>query len=527
MESRVPSALVLPQVLGPSREPGSGRAGPSLLRSAAAARALASVLRPCYGPHGRQKLLVVDGGEAVCTGQAAAILKALRLEHPAARLIREAAQTQAERCGDGTAFVVLLTAALLEQAEGLLRAGLTRSQAREALAAAAAAAAAALPALAVRSLGPLEDPTWALLSVVSTHLLPNAGCLARLVAQACWASKEPDGSFRAERVGVCALRGGTPEQSCVLPGLALPAACCGMRTSVPAGARLALFACPFGPAAPGLPAVARLSGPADLAALRAGSERALERQLAPLAALGINVAVASGDADEAAVAVADRLGIMVLRAASRRDLAYLSEVLDTPLLPRLEPPPRPGRCRRVYLQALGGALAAVLEEPAGGAPALTLVLRGATAEGLRGARLAAYRAIDAFAQLCRDPRLLPGAGAAEMALAAALGDQGRRLDGPRGPAFLALARALRSLPGTLAANAGLAVAQALAELSGVHQAGNFLVGVGAEGLIDVAREGVWDPLVAKLQALQTAADTVMELVTVDEIVLAREDAAQP
>ncbi|KAM4874082.1 T-complex protein 1 subunit theta-like 2 [Thomomys bottae] len=533
MESRVPSALVLPQVLGPRREegsrraaagPGAGPAGRYLLRSTAAVQALASVIRPCYGPHGRRKFLVTAHGEAVCTGQAAAILKALQLEHPAAQFIREAAQTQAEHSGDGTALVILLTEALLEQAENLLRAGLTRAQVREAYATATAEVLTALPSLAVRSLGPLEDPTWALFPVVNTHAVPDAHRLARLVAHACWASRAADGGFRAERVGVCALRGGTPDQSCILPGLALPAACCGLRTAVLSGARVALLLCAFGPASPRLPATARLSDPAGLAALRRGSDRALERQIAQLAELGINAVVVWGDVDDAAVAVADRLHILVARARARRDVVYLSQVLDTPLQTQLLPPSRPGRCGKLYEQELDDAgRAVVLEWPPAGAPApaLTLVLRGGSAEALRAAEQAAYHGLDAFAQLCQDPRLLPGAGATEMALATTLWEKGHKLEGPNGPAFLAFARALRSLPRTLAENAGLAAGAAVAELSGAHQTGNFLLGVGTDRLVNVAQEGVWDPLTAKARGLQMAAERVMQLVSVDEIVLAR------
>lgn len=50
------------------------------------------------------------------TGYGTAILRVLELEHPAARLLRLAAQS-----GDSVAFVVPLAQALLAQAEHLLR----------------------------------------------------------------------------------------------------------------------------------------------------------------------------------------------------------------------------------------------------------------------------------------------------------------------------------------------------------------------------------------------------------------------
>ncbi|EHH17885.1 hypothetical protein EGK_14369 [Macaca mulatta] len=524
MDSTVSSALELPQrlALHPRESPRSPEEeDPHLLSSLAAVQTLANVIRPCYGPHGRQKFLVTMKGETVCTGCAAAILRALELEHPAAWLLREAAQTQAENSGDGTAFVVLLTEALLEQAEQLLKAGLPRPQLREAYATATAEVLATLPSLAIQSLGPLEDPSWALHSVMNTHTLSSTDHLTKLVAHACWAIKELDGSFKPERVGVCALHGGTLEDSCLLPGLAMSGKVCGQMAAVLNGARVALFACPFGPAHPNAPATARLSSPADLAQFSKGSDQLLEKQVGQLAATGINVAVVLGEVDEETLMLADRYGIVVIQARSRMEIIYLSEVLDTPLLPRLLPPQRPGRCQRVYRQELGDGLVVVFEWECTGTPALTVVLRGATTQGLRSAEQAIYHGIDAYFQLCQDPRLIPGAGATEMALAKMLSDKGSRLEGPSGLAFLAFARALKYLPKTLAENAGLAVSDVVAEMSGVHQGGNLLMGVGAEGIINVAQEGVWDTLIVKAQGFRAVAEVVLQLVTVDKIVMAK------
>uniref|UniRef100_A0A8C0JV74 Chaperonin containing TCP1 subunit 8 like 2 n=1 Tax=Canis lupus dingo TaxID=286419 RepID=A0A8C0JV74_CANLU len=519
----IPSALppFLPTGRPRRRARGPGAQEEHLLCSVPAAQTLARVIRPCYGPHGRQKLLVTARGTTVFTGSAAAILQALELEHPAARLLREAAHKQAESCGDGAAFVVLLAEALLQQAEHLLRAGLPRSQLREAYAAATAEVLALLPSLSIRSLGPLEDPFWALYSVMNTHSASQMDYLTKLVAHACWATKELDGSFHRERVGVCTLRGGRLEDSCLLPGMALAAKPCGQVISVLHGARVALFVCAFGPASPNAPATARLSSSADLTKFRKGSEQLIEKQVAQLVTASINVVVVWGNINENTLTLADKYGIMVIQARSRRDMVYLSEVLGTPLMPYLIPPLKPGKCQRVYQQDLGEGMAVVFEWECPATPALTIALRGATAEGLKSAEQAAYHGIDAYFQLCQDPRLLPGAGATEMALAKILSEKGSRLEGLNGPAFLAFAQALQSLPETLAENAGLVVSEVMAEMKGAHQAGNLLVGVGVEGIINVTQEGVWDTLVAKAQGLRAVADVALQLVNVDEIIVAK------
>ncbi|XP_075407019.1 T-complex protein 1 subunit theta-like 2 [Tenrec ecaudatus] len=519
----------LPELLSQSSKPGipaPGAREKDALSSTAAARTLISIIRPCYGPHGRQKLLVTAKGETVCTGYALAILRALELEHPAAWLLREAAQTQAESRGDGTAFVVLLAGALLEQAELLLRAGLPRAQLREAYAAATAEVVATLPSLVIGSLGPLEDPFWALNSVMNTHALFQTDFLTKLVSQACWTIRELDGNFNPERLGVCTLRGATLEDSCLLPGLAVAGKPCGQVTMVLRGARIALFTCPFGPASTNAPATACFSSPDDLTKFSKEKEQLAEKQIAQLTAMNINVVVVWGEIEEKTLIEAEKFSIMVIQAKSRKEMAYLSEVLGTPLLSYLIPPLVPGKCQRVYTQELGESLAVVFEWDHASAPALTLVLRGATTDGLRSLEQAVYHGIDAYFQLCQDPRLLPGAGATEMALAKMLSDKGSQLEGAGGLAFLAFAQALRSLPEALAENAGLTVTNVMTEMYRAHQEGNFLIGVGQEGIINVAKEQVWDTLMAKARGLQVVADVVLQLVTVDEVILAKKSPSQ-
>ena len=55
------------------------------------------------------------------TNDAATILRELDVQHPAAKMIVLACQQQEQEVGDGTNFVMVLTGALLEHAESLLR----------------------------------------------------------------------------------------------------------------------------------------------------------------------------------------------------------------------------------------------------------------------------------------------------------------------------------------------------------------------------------------------------------------------
>lgn len=98
-------------------------------------------------------------------------------------------------------------------------------------------------------------------------------------------------------------------------------------------------------------------------------------------------------------------------------MVYLSETMGTPLLTGLLPPLERGKCQKVYRKELQGSVVVVFEWEHENTCSLTLVLSGLTIQGLWGAEQAVYCGIDAFSQLCQDPRVLPGAGATEMALA--------------------------------------------------------------------------------------------------------------
>uniref|UniRef100_A0A8C6S076 Chaperonin containing TCP1 subunit 8-like 1 n=1 Tax=Nannospalax galili TaxID=1026970 RepID=A0A8C6S076_NANGA len=506
VQCKVPSALELPQWLEPGLEKISGCLGEEhscVLWDTDAAQTLATTIWPCYGPYGRRKFLVTAKGETICTGHTAAILRALELEHPAAQFIRELAQSQAEGSGDSTAFVGLLTKALLEQAQHLLWACLPCTQLWEALATATEVLT-ALPSLAIRSLGPLEDLSWALYSAMNTHTLSNIEHLTKLVAQVCWVSQESDGSFKPERVGVCTLQGGALGDSQILPGLAISGKPCGQMTEV--------LTNPM--------ATARLSSPEELLQLTAQTKQ-VNKEVDQLAAMDISVVVVvvSGDVDKNTATHTDSCAIMVILAKSQKEMVYLSEAMGTPLLTQLFPPVEPGRCQKVYRRDLGATVAVVFRWEHESSPSLTLVLRVPTIQGLRGAEQAVYHCIEVFCQLCQDPKLLAGAGA--MALAKMLAEKGSQLAGPNGPAFLPFAQALRLLQETLAENAGLATQQVMAKLSASHQDGNFFTGEGTEGLVNVTHSKIWDSLRVKVCALQVVAKVVQQLVTEDEIIVAK------
>jgi chaperonin GroEL (HSP60 family) len=88
-----------------------------------AARAVANAVRSTLGPKGMDKLLVDSMGEVTITNDGVTILKEMDVQHPAAKMLIEAAKTQDNEVGDGTTTVAVLAGELLKKAENLLEQG--------------------------------------------------------------------------------------------------------------------------------------------------------------------------------------------------------------------------------------------------------------------------------------------------------------------------------------------------------------------------------------------------------------------
>ena len=89
----------------------------------AAAKAVAGLVQSTLGPKGMDKMLINKLGQVSMTNDGINILKDIGIEHPAAKMVVEVARTMESTAGDGTTSSVILSAALLDKAEKLIKKG--------------------------------------------------------------------------------------------------------------------------------------------------------------------------------------------------------------------------------------------------------------------------------------------------------------------------------------------------------------------------------------------------------------------
>ena len=127
-----------------------------------------------------------------------------------------------------------------------------------------------------------------------------------------------------------------------------------------------------------------------------------------------------------------------------------------------------------------------------------------------------------------DPKLLPGGGATEMALAVAIRKHGQSLQGlgTQQAPFMAVGEALEVIPRTLAQNCGVSVIRTITSLRAKHASaldeGNLKCAVGVNGttgeLADMHDLGIWEPYSVKVQTIKSSIENACMILRIDDIV---------
>ena len=109
-----------------------------------------------------------------------------------------------------------------------------------------------------------------------------------------------------------------------------------------------------------------------------------------------------------------------------------------------------------------------------------------------------------------------------MAAALAVKEAAEQESGRQRLAMEAFARALESIPSTLATNAGVDQLDTLLALRSAHRNGNYESGIGSSGSVEVV-EQAWAPTETLLHGIEAATETACGLLRVDQVISARGD----
>ncbi|ESP87057.1 thermosome subunit beta [Candidatus Halobonum tyrrellensis] len=506
-------------------------------RTAAAVGAtLGETVRTTLGPTGMDKMFVDGNGMVLLTNDAKTLLGEMRVNLdlvPAAGLLADLAVEQDESVGDGTATAVALAGDLLGRAADLFERGVHPTTVADGYALAARRTGTALADAA--SAAPLDDGPGVdgggdLGSATAEGAVRTAvagwgndrdeATLASLLVEAA-TELAATGDVDWDRVTVTKVPGGRVADSYLQRGVLYEGE--PVHAAMPRLLEPARVACLNTNLTPrtttGDHGPVTLDGADDADRLLAFEAETVEARARRLVDSGANAVFSDKSVDERAQQFFADRGVLAVRRVAESELRAIARATGAAVTDAgVVDPSDLGRAASIEHGRLGGE--DVFTVATEDADCVAVVVRGGSKQVLNEMERAVRSGFAALRALSRDPRVVPGGGAAEVGAAMDLRAYATRLDGREQFAVEAFADALELVPRTLAENAGLDALDALVELRRRHDAGEAAAGVRAEtaDLGDATAAGIVDPLWVRRRTVAAAADAASRLLRVDAVV---------
>ncbi|TKX19266.1 putative T-complex protein 1 subunit theta [Elsinoe australis] len=538
----------------------------AIIRNIDACRTISSTVSTSFGPYGRNKIVINHLQKLILTNDAVTILRELDVVHPAAKLLVMASQQQEAEMGDGTNLVIVLAGELLKKAEELIRMGLKTSDIVSGYEKAGKEVLRGLEEVEVERVGDVREKgelAKALRTVIGAKQAGYEDVLAELVAEAVLAvlPKNP-ANFNVDNVRVVKIMGGSMDQSRVVKGMVFGREPEGT-TRKATKAKVGVYSCPIDISQTETKGTVLLKNAKEMLDFTKGEESQMETAIKELHDSGLRVVIAGSTVGELAMHYLNRYDILVIKVQSKFELRRICRVVGATPLARLGAPmpDEMGNVDVVETLEIGGDRVTVFRQENETTRTATLVLRGATQNHLDDIERAVDDGVNVVKAITRDPRLVAGAGATEMALVEKVAAVADKTPGLAQYAIRKYAEAFEVVPRLLAESAGLDATEVLARLYTAHSAAKgprpsssarngtasssgkkgakdgdededddediCAVGVDVSnaegtGTLDAVDEGILDLMVSKMWAIKLATEAARTVLSVDQIIVARQ-----
>ena len=493
-----------------------------------AAIAVAEMLRTTYGPRGMDKMLVDSLGDITITNDGATILDKMDLQHPAAKMLVQIAKGQDEEVGDGTKTAVIFAGELLKQSEELLLKEIHPttivSGYKKAL------------ELAIDYLYKIAEPIditnkELLREVAKTALTSKAVHGARdhiaeiSVEAVTTVAESRDGRWYVDldNIQVVKKHGGSLLDTKLVKGVILDKEV--VHPAMPrrvVGARIALLDAPLEIEKPEIDAEIRISDPTYMRKFLEEEENILSKYVDKIASVGANVVVCQKGIDDVAQHFLAKKGILAVRRVKRSDMEKLERATGGRIVTSLRDLTEKdlGYAELIEERKVGNDKM-VFIEGAKNPRAATILLRGANDMILDETERSINDALNAIRNIIREPMVVGGGGAIEMAIAIRLRKFAESIGGKEQLAIQAVADAIEEIPSILASTAGMDVLDTILQLRKYHAEGYVMAGVDVNSgkvVEDVSKLNIIDPSLVKKQIIKGAIEVATTILKIDDIV---------
>ncbi len=495
----------------------------------AACKTVAKAVRTTLGPKGMDKMMVDSVGDLVVTNDGVTILEEMDIQHPAAKMMVEVAQTQEEEVGDGTTTAVVLAGELLKQAEDLLDQEIH-------------------PTVITRGYRLARERSTNILDDISEEVSLADEDTLRKVAMTSMTGKSAEASreYLAE-IAVKAVRqvaeeksdrividkdmvkvekkeGGTIDETELVQGVILDKE--KVHGGMPEGvkdAKIALLNTPIEVRETETDAEINISDPTQLKGFVEEEEKQLKQMVEALDEAGANVVLCQKGIDDMAQHYLAKKGIFAIRRVSTSELDNLAKATGGNIVTSIDDISSEdlGEAGSLEERLIGGdSMTFVQDCPE--AKSVSILIRGGTEHVVDEIERAMEDAIGGVTSALQNGKVVGGGGATEVELAQQLRDYADSVGGREQLAINAFADSLEVIPRTLAENAGFDPIDSLVDLRNKHDEGETWAGLDvssgkSELLFD---KGVVEPRQTKTQAVQSASESAEMILRIDDVISA-------
>src|SRR6266516_4789344 len=468
-----------------------------------AAKILAETVRSTLGPRGMDKMMVGTIGDIVITNDGATIMKEMDVQNPAAKMLVEVSKTQDSEVGDGTTTAVVLAGDLLSEAETLLDKDVH-------------------PNIIIDGYRSAAEKAQEILDEISVPIKPDDTEQLKRVALTSLNTKGIFGS--QDHFADLAVRAiqQVMEKTELINGIVIDKEVA--HTQMPKNvtdARIALLNAKLEIDKPETSTEIKITRPEELELFLDEEERMLKEMAEEVVATGANVLFTEKGADDEALGVLAKKGILTVKNVSSKDMEKLAKATGGTIVGTLKDLSKTslGQAKQVEEIKIGDDKHVYVRE-AKNPKAVTIMIRGGSDHVIDEAERSLHDALCVVRNAVEDAKVVAGGGAPEEELSMRLRAYAAKSKGREQLAVKAFADALESIPTAIAQNAGIDPIDIMVELRQKHNTpANTWYGVNVyEGkTADMWKMNVIEPLRVKKQVIKSAVEAVTMLLRVDDV----------
>jgi len=505
----------------------------ALFSNIAAAKAVSEIVKSTLGPRGLNKMLVDSLGDIIITNDGATILDELDVAHPAAKLIVQAAKAQDDEAGDGTTSAAIFAGELLTRAEKLIERGIHPIIVINAYRKAYEKARKYLEKNLVKEVDIEKDKDLIINVAVSAlnSKLPEEvrEHFAKLAYDAAKLAYDSERNYLdLELVSIIQKEGRSLNDSEFVAGVVVDKKV--VHEEMPKrkkNAKIALINQNIEIEKADVTSNITLSSLEALDLLKAKEKEEIEKMVNKLVELGVDVVFCQRGISDQAQDIMAKNGIMAVRRVRRTDMLLLSKATGAKIVNSIEDLDEEdlGFAGLVEEKKVGDDKVIYVTE-CKNPKAATIIIRGSSKHVTDEAERAIHDALMVMKDVFEDKKIVPGAGASEVAVALYLEEWAQKdenLTGKEKEAVLEFANALLAVPRTLIENMGGDIIELIGELrkKNSDEPGKWGFDAAAGEVVNIWDRKLVDPYKVKKNVLSTGSDAAITILRIDDVIASK------